>query len=41
MCTYLEMQTKGEDTKYTCLETKKGGVDIAYTCVEIWTEGRF
>ena len=41
MCTYLETQTKGEDTKHTCLETKKGGVNIAYTSVEIWTEGRF
>lgn len=41
MCTYLEMYTIGEDTKYTRLETKKWSVDIVYTRVEIWTEGRF
>jgi hypothetical protein len=37
----LEMQHKGVDIKYTCLETNKESVDIAYTCVEIWAEGRF
>lgn len=41
MCSYLEMQIKVEDIKYTRLEIKKGGVDTAYTCVEIWRKGRF